>query len=124
MTCTRVLIVDDMAQVRQDLQTALLVAAERAGMSLAIAGEASNGEEAVAQARSLQPDVVLMDLEMPVMDGCTAASLIKEIDPAIRVIALTVHSSQAAQEKALHCGMDAVMIKGVALEELIRSIKS
>jgi DNA-binding NarL/FixJ family response regulator len=124
MAGTRVLIVDDMAQVRQDLGTALLVAAATAGASIAIAGEAGNGVEAVEQVRALKPDVVVMDLEMPVMDGYSAARLIKRIDPNIRIVALTVHGSRGAHEKALQSGMDAVIIKGAPLAEIIRSIAS
>jgi DNA-binding NarL/FixJ family response regulator len=122
MTGTRVLIVDDMAQVRQDLHTALLVAAESAGASIAIAGEAANGKEALEQMREHMPDAVLMDLEMPVMDGYSAANQIKERYPSIRVVALTVHDNLADREKALQAGMDEVIIKGAPLAEIIRSI--
>jgi len=122
MTGIRVLIVDDMAQVRQDLHTVLLLAAKIAGASIAIVGEAGNGQEALEQVRALKPDVVLMDLEMPVMDGYTATRQIKTDEPGIRVVALSVHGSPAAREKALHSGVDEVIIKGVPVAEIIRSI--
>jgi len=122
MTGIRVLIVDDTAQVRQDLHTVLLLAAKTLGASITMVGEAKNGQEAVEQVRALRPDVVLMDLEMPVMDGYTATRQIKTDQPGIRVIALTVHGSPAAREKALQCGVDKVIIKGVPVAEIIRSI--
>lgn len=113
----RILIVDDVAQVRQDLRMAL----ELAG-GVEVAGEAVNGREAVDLALDLRPDVVLMDLEMPVMNGHEAARQIKTRYPACRVVALTVHSDEIARQKASQAGIDDFIVKGAALETLVRAV--
>ncbi len=117
MTGYRVLIVDDMAQVRQDLRTILPLAGE-----IEVVGEAANGLEAVSQAETLQPDVVLIDLEMPVLDGYEAARRIKTHRPACRVIALTVHGYEAARQKAIQAGVDGFIVKGAPVENLVQAI--
>ena len=90
----RILIVDDREQVREDLRTVLTLFGE-----LGIIGEAANGQEAIRLVAVLQPDVVLLDLEMPVMDGYEAASQIKALTPSCRVIVLTVHDCPVARQK-------------------------
>jgi DNA-binding NarL/FixJ family response regulator len=117
MTPTRVLIVDDVEQVRRDLSTALSLSGE-----LEIIGEAANGLEAIRLTESLQPDVVLMDLEMPVLNGYEAARQIKASLPSCRVIALTVHDYDSARMKAKQSGMDAFLIKGAPVESIVRTI--
>lgn len=112
-----VLIVDDVVEVRRDLATALTLAG-----NVEIVGEAGNGLEAVRLAESLEPAVVLMDLEMPVMDGYEATSRIKVRLPACRIIALTVHSYESARRKAIRAGVDDFVVKGVPLESLVRAI--
>ena len=114
----RVLIVDDIAQVRQDLRTALPLCGD-----IEIVGEAADGREGVAQALALQPDVVLMDLVMPVMDGCESARRIKALCPGSRVIALTLYGDAAARERARHSGLDDFVVKGAPLAELVQSIR-
>jgi two-component system, NarL family, response regulator NreC len=123
MAGIRVLIVDDVAQVRQDLRTLLtLVSDVDNGHPIEIVGEAANGLEAIRQADALRPDVVLMDLEMPVLDGYAAAYQIKADCPACRVIALTVHDYEAARHKAFQAGMDDFIAKGAPLESLVQAI--
>jgi two-component system response regulator DesR len=122
MTSIRVLIVDDMAQVRRDLRTVLPLAGQAAGRQLEIVGEAGNGQEAIGQVSTLQPDVVLMDLEMPVMDGYEATRQIKQRWPSCRVVALTVHGYEAAQQQALQAGVDAFIVKGAPVETLVQAI--
>src|SRR5512137_1007176 len=100
MTSIRVLIVDDMAQVRRDLRTVLPLAGEVAGLQIEVVGEAGDGQEAVQRAAALRPDIVLMDLEMPVMGGCEAARQIKTHSPGCRVIALTIHGDETARQQA------------------------
>ena len=117
MTATRVLIVDDTAQVRQDLRTVLTLAGD-----IEIVGEATNGLEAVHLAEALQPQAVLMDMEMPVMDGYEAAREIKARCPSCRVIALTVHGYEAARQKAFQAGMDDFVVKGAPLEPLVHAL--
>jgi DNA-binding NarL/FixJ family response regulator len=123
MTSIRVLIVDDMPQVRQDLRTVLSLAGTACGVTLEVVGEAGNGQEAIQQARVLQPDVVLMDLGMPVMDGFAATRQIKALHPSIRVVALTVYSAVESQEKAIQAGVDAYVEKGAPVSDIIQAIK-
>jgi len=122
MTSIRVLIVDDMAQVRRDLRTVLPLAGQAAGLQIEVVGEAGNGQEAIQRISALQPDVVLMDLEMPVMDGYQATYEIKARYPACRVIALTVHGYEAARQKAIQAGVDVFIVKGAPVETLVQAI--
>lgn len=118
MNGIKVLIVDDRAQVRQDLRTVLPLFGE-----IEIVGEAADGCEAVAQAVALRPDVVLMDLEMPVMDGYESTRQIKARNPGIWVIALTVHGYAAARDRAARAGTDDFIEKGMPLAVLMESIQ-
>jgi NarL family two-component system response regulator LiaR len=115
----RILIVDDMAQVRHDLRAVLPLFGSEAGILLQVVGEAGDGQEAIQQAQDLQPDVVLMDLAMPLLDGYAATQAIKASHREIRVIALTVHSSPASREKALQAGADGFIEKGFSVRELV-----
>ena len=112
-----VLIVDDVVAVRQDLAVALTLAG-----NIEIAGEAANGLEAVRLAEALEPAVVLMDLEMPVMDGYEATRRIKVRRPACRVVALTVHGYESARRRAFESGVDEFVVKGAPLESLVSAI--
>ena len=117
LTRRRVLIVDDNVRVRQELRTLLPLAGD-----VEIVGEAANGREAIRLARALRPEVVLIDLEMPVLDGYEAARQIKIVSPACRVVALTVHGYKAARQKAGRCGVDAFLVKGTGVERLMKAI--
>lgn len=117
MKARRLLIVDDVAQVRTDLRTLLPLAGD-----ILVVGEAANGLEAIYQTSVLHPDVVLMDLEMPVMNGYEATRQIKDQSPACRVIALTVHGYTEAIDRALRSGADAFVVKGAPLASLIYEI--
>jgi two-component system invasion response regulator UvrY len=85
-------------------------------------GEAGNGQEAVQQAASLQPDVVLMDLEMPVMGGYEATRQIKACSPDCRVIALTIHSDETVRQQASQAGVDDFIVKGAPMDSLIHAM--
>jgi len=122
MTSIRVLIVDDMAQVRRDLCTVLPLAGQAAGLQIDVVGEAGNGREAVQQAAALQPDVVLMDLEMPVMGGYEATRQIKACSPDCRVIALTIHGDETVRQKASQVGVDDFVVKGAPINSLIQAM--
>jgi DNA-binding NarL/FixJ family response regulator len=117
MTATRVLIVDDVEQVRRDLCTVLPLAGD-----IKIIGEAANGLEAIRLAESLTPDVILMDLEMPILNGYEAAYQIKTRWPSCKVIALTVHAYESARQKALQNGVDDFIVKGAPVEMLVQAI--
>jgi DNA-binding NarL/FixJ family response regulator len=113
----RVLIVDDSRQVRQELRTLLPLAGD-----IEIVGEAADGREAIHLAQALQPEVVLMDLEMPVLDGYEATRQIKAGCPSCRVVAMTVHGYEEARQKAMQAGVDVFLVKGVSVEALIQAI--
>ena len=115
----RVLIVDDAAGVRRDLCLLLEIAGD-----LRVVGEAENGAEAVEQATALHPDVVIMDLAMPVMDGCQAATRIKSHAVDCRIVALTVHNTETSRQEAYAAGFDAYLVKGAPLAELLGAIGS
>lgn len=122
MTSIRVLIADDMAQVRRDLCTVLPLAGQAAGLEIEIVGEAGDGQEAVRQAAALRPNVVLMDLGMPVMDGYEATRQIKAGLPGCRVVALTIHGDETAQQKAIQAGVDDFVVKGAPIASVIQAM--
>jgi len=113
----RVLIVDDSPQVRQELRTLLPLAGD-----IEIVGEAADGLEAVHMAEVLRPQVILMDLEMPVMDGYKATRQIKDHCPSCRVVALTVYGDPASRNRAVEAGVDVFLVKGVSVETLVQAI--
>ena len=119
MTTIRVLLVDDVNEVRRDLRTLLSLSD-----NLEIIGEAANGLEAVHLVDSLEPDVILMDLEMPVMDGYEATRQIKSSFPMCRIIALTVHDYPFARTKAQEAGADAFLVKGASVESIVQTISN
>ena len=114
----RVLLVDDHAVVRSGLGAFLL-----AYDDLELVGEAASGEEAVRLCERFQPDVVLMDLVMPGMDGATATRLIRQHCPQIQVIALTSFKEKELVEGALEAGAIGYLLKNVSAEELANAIR-
>jgi DNA-binding NarL/FixJ family response regulator len=118
----RILIVDDRERVRRDLRTALGLME-----GLEVIGEAADGLEALRQAEKLSPDVVLMDLKMPRMDGFEAARQIKDRHLARGIVALTIYADKPARERAARAGVDAFVEKGTpiqTLNEIIRQVSS
>jgi serine phosphatase RsbU (regulator of sigma subunit)/DNA-binding NarL/FixJ family response regulator len=115
----RVLIVDDHSMVRRGLATILKV---KAGLELV--GEASNGYEALQQCEQVQPDVVLMDLVMPEMDGAVATRAIRAQCPQIQVIALTSFKEKELVQGALEAGAIGYLLKNVSAEELTDAIRA
>ncbi len=116
---TRILIADDHSVVRQGLRMFL-----GADPELEIVGEARNGAEAVALARQLRPDVVLMDLLMPVMDGIAATAAIRQEMPDTEVVALTSVLEDAAVMDAMRVGAIGYLLKDTDAHELRRAIKA
>lgn len=117
-TRIRVLVVDDHKVVRRGLRTFISVHDD-----LELVGEAGNGEEAVEQCAALLPDVVLMDMMMPVMDGPTAIEHIHARFPDVNVVALTSFSDEAFAQRALEAGAIGYLFKDVDEDELISAIR-
>jgi NarL family two-component system response regulator LiaR len=115
----RVLLVDDHAVVRSGLSAFLLVFDD-----LELVGEAGSGEEAVRLCGRLQPDVVLMDLVMPGMDGAQATRAIREKCPEIQVIALTSFKEKELVEAAMESGAIGYLLKNVSADELADAIRA
>ncbi len=122
MKTIRVLLVDDLPQVRQGLASLLQLAARKAQQLIEVVGEAQNGVEAVRQAQALRPDVILMDLEMPVMDGYEATRRIKAGQPATRVIILSIHADAQAVQRARGVAADDFLVKGASYQILLNAI--
>lgn len=113
----RVLIVDDRQQVRRELDAILPLVGD-----IEVVGEATNGLEAVQLAAALQPQAVLLDLQMPVMDGYQAAVQIRAVCSTCRVIALTIHGDETARRRAAEAGFDAFIVKGAPIAALIETL--
>lgn len=113
----RILVADDSAPVRQEL-------CELLGLvpGIEVVGRAADGAEAVRLAAALRPDAVLLDLEMPGVDGCRAASLIREQSPQCRLVALAVNGLEEERERALGAGFDYFVAMGAPLETLLDAI--
>ena len=122
MKTIRLLIVDDLAEVREGLASLLRLAFMQRGQAVEIVGDASNGEEALQEAARLHPDVVLMDLEMPVMDGYAATRQMKADQLAQRIIILSIHAGAEERELARRAGANAFLVKGGRLEGLLNAI--
>jgi NarL family two-component system response regulator LiaR len=118
-TPIRVMIVDDHDMVRRGLAAFLGVKSD-----LKLVGEARNGREALDSCDELQPDVILMDLVMPEMDGATATQAIRDRSPDIQVIALTSFQEQALVEEALRAGAISYLLKNVSANELADAIRA
>ncbi len=118
----RILIVDDNPAVRQNLAVVLDLAGRKAGVRIEIAGEAGDGREGAALADALRPDVVLMDLEMPVLDGFESARRIKAGANPPRVVILSVHDGPGEWERARAVGADGFVVKGAPYQTLVNAI--
>jgi len=114
----RILIADDHHVVRRGLVFFL-----KTQKGLDIVGEAANGKEAVELAKSLKPDMILMDLVMPEMDGIEATRIIKQACPQIKIMMLTSFSDQDHVIPALEAGASGFQLKDIQPDELVISIK-
>jgi DNA-binding NarL/FixJ family response regulator len=119
---TRILIVDDNENVRRYLKTLL----QRADPRFSVCGEAGNGKEALLKADELKPDVVILDLAMPVMDGVTAAREISKTHHETAMFMYTLHSSYQLELEAHKVGIRRIVAKPAVAElvSLIREIAS
>jgi DNA-binding NarL/FixJ family response regulator len=114
----RIMIVDDHPITRDGLRSALSTSSE-----IEIVGEATNGEEAVELAREVKPEVVFMDVRMPVMGGLEATKLIHADNPDTKIILFTVEESRAAIHEAIRAGVSGYLLKDVSATELIQAAR-
>jgi two-component system response regulator NreC len=115
----RVLIADDHTLVREGLRALL----EGHG-GFDVVGEASNGHEAIDRAIQLRPDVVLMDIGMPEVDGLAATRRIAKANPAIRILVLTVHDTEDYFFRVLEAGAHGFLVKDAASTELVAAVRA
>lgn len=114
----RILLADDHKILREGIRRGLESAGEE------VVGEASNGEEAVALARDLSPDVILMDLSMPVLDGVEATRRITTELPAVRVVVLTMHDDPSRTRSAISAGAAGYLTKGTSFAEVLETVRT
>ena len=114
----RVLIVDDHAMIRRGLKAYFIGRSD-----IVLAGEAVDGQEAADVVASVQPDVVLMDVNMPRLDGVQATSLIRQRYPAVKVIMLTSAQELSVVESAMQAGASGYLLKDVEEEDLAAAIR-
>ena len=115
----RIVVAEDDTIVRAGV--CLLLNTER---DIDVVGEAANGQEAIESAESLRPDVLLMDISMPVLNGLEATQIIKDRFPEIEVLALTMHRSDEYFFAMLKAGAAGYVTKGAPTEELIEAIRT
>jgi len=114
----RLLLVDDQLAVRRGLNMRLLLEPD-----IHVVGEASTGAEALALAGQLQPDVVLMDVEMPGMDGITATAALRAAAPQCAVVILSIHDDVSTRTRAQRAGAVAFVVKRGTTEALLAAIR-
>lgn len=115
----RILLADDQPLFREGLATLLTIQAE-----IEVVGEANNGQEAVALAAERQPDVILMDVRMPVLDGVAATRILRQEQPHIPVIILTTFDDDELLFEGLRAGAIGYLLKDVSSQKLIEAIKT
>lgn len=115
----RLLLADDHAVVREGLKTLIEL---EPGME--VVGEAADGEEACHLAATLRPDVVVMDVSMPRLNGARATERLKQLLPEIKVLALTVHEDKSYMRELLQAGASGYVLKRAVADELIHAIRT
>lgn len=119
MPKTRILIADDHDVVRSGLRALL-----RTSPDIAIVGEAVDGEEAVRMTEKAKPDVVIMDISMPNLDGIAATKVIKERFPDVKVVILTVHEDEEYAYQILRAGASGYVLKNAGKKDIFKAIAS
>ncbi len=114
----RLLIVDDQPSVRQGSSRRLSLEPD-----MAVVGEAGNGRDAIALVERLIPDIVLMDVEMPELDGISATAILRTSTPRSSVILLSIHDDAITQSRAFSAGAAAFVSKSAEIDGLIETIR-
>ncbi|HCB50760.1 MAG TPA: DNA-binding response regulator, partial [Chloroflexi bacterium] len=115
----RILIADDHPIVRQGLSDLLI---PRNGMT--VVGEAENGRQAVEMAQQLKPDLILMDMIMPELNGAEATALIRDTDPGARILILTSFGNEDILEEALQAGAQGFLLKDSQPDDLLQAVRT
>jgi DNA-binding NarL/FixJ family response regulator len=115
----RILVVDDHELMRRGVKS--LITDNRLGE---VCGEAENGEDAVAKVQELKPDLVILDVSMPVMNGLEAARHIRRLAPSVKILILTMHDSTQIALAAKEAGANALLVKSDAATKLVGTVKS
>lgn len=113
----RILVVDDVPAVRTALRALL------SSDHLEICGEAENGKQAVDRVKELVPDIVLIDISMPVMDGLRATLEIRRVAPSTKIVLFSIHDGPQAKSVARMVGADALVSKGAASFDLVPTLR-
>ncbi len=119
MTAMRILVADDHEVVRRGLQALL-----EAHPGWEVSGEAADGREAVEKARQLKPDVVIMDISMPILNGLEATRQILKLNPTARVLILTMHESDQIVREVLDAGARGYVLKSDAGRDLVGAVEA
>ncbi|EPR13256.1 response regulator [Ruminiclostridium papyrosolvens] len=119
MNKIRVMIADDHAMVRQGLKTILELEED-----ICVVSQASNGEEAVAMSKKIRPDIILMDINMPVINGLQAIKMLKDEPVNYKIIVLTLHQDREYLFKTLQLGCEGYVLKDAESSVLIEAIRS
>jgi DNA-binding NarL/FixJ family response regulator len=114
----RVLIADDHEAMRRGLKAAMSSA------GLQVCGEAANGREAVERTIELKPDLIILDLTMPVMGGFDAAREIRKKAPSVKVVVFTMHDSQQVRDETVRIGVHGLAVKSEPLAKLLGAIRT
>lgn len=113
----RILIVDDSASIRK-----LVHACVEAQFGWEVCGEAANGQEGIQMAQRFHPNLIVMDLSMPVMNGLEAARILSKIMPSVPLIMFTIFSTTTLEQEAFQAGYRKIVLKTQKLDELMGSI--
>jgi DNA-binding NarL/FixJ family response regulator len=113
----KVMLVDDHTMLREALRRAM------EGAGLEVVGEAGDGEEAVRRVPALRPDVILMDVSMPVMDGVEATRQIHRSNPNVPIVMLTMHADADVVRKALAAGAVGYLVKDASMREVVDTVR-
>lgn len=114
----RVLIVDDHAFIRRGIQSIL-----NASPEWELVGEAENGIAAIRMSRDLNPDIIVMDVSMPELNGIEAARAIHQLQPRVKIVLLTLHESAELVRSAFRAGAQGYLLKSEAEQELLRALR-